>query len=236
MRQTWKGINELIGSYKKENKRNPTNFIRANPNEVPTSDPKEISNILNKYFATVGSKRASKILQTISTFFDYLDPPLNRTFSFDPIIPEDINLEISILQDNKPISLLSIYNRIFEKLMYSRLTKSVKDCNILYDQQYGLVVNTVLSLSILDIVNTILQNMDNGKFSCGVFVDLKKAFDTVNQEILLAKLENYSVRGVINSWFRSHLTDRKQNTEVNNVTVVSGAETTLCGVPEGTVL
>ena len=76
--------------------------------------------------------------------------------------------------------------------------------------------------------------MDNGKFSCGVFIDLKKAFDTVNQEILLAKLENYSVRGVINSWFRSHLTDRKQNTEVNNV--VSEADTTLCGVPEGTVL
>jgi len=62
----------------------------------------------------------------------------------------------------------------------------------------------------------------------------KKAFDTVNHEILLAKLENYGVRGVINSWFRSYLTDRKQNTEVNNV--VSEAETTLCGVPQGSVL
>ena len=51
--------------------------------------------------------------------------------------------------------------------------------------------------------------MDNGKSSCGVFIDLKKAFDTVNHEILLAKLENYGIRGVINSWFRSYLTDRK---------------------------
>ena len=101
MHQTWKGINELIGNCKKKNKRNPTNSIRSNPNEVPTSDPKEISNILNKYFATVGSKLASKIPQTINAFFDYLDPPLNRTFFFDPIIPEDINLEISVLQDNK---------------------------------------------------------------------------------------------------------------------------------------
>ena len=89
MHQTWKGINELIGNCKKKNKRNSTNSIRSNPNEVPTSDPKEISDILNKYFATVGSKLASK------------DPPLNRTFFFDPIIPEDISLEISILQDNK---------------------------------------------------------------------------------------------------------------------------------------
>ena len=103
-----------------------------------------------------------------------------------------------------------------------------------------MINNTVFAVShstqhaILDIVNTILQNMDNGKFSCGVFIDLKKAFDTVNHEILLAKLENYGVRGVINSWFRSYLTDRKQNTEVNNV--VSEAETTLCGVPQGSVL
>ena len=75
--------------------------------------------------------------------------------------------------------------------------------------------------------------MDNGKFSCCVSIDLKKAFDTVNHDILLAKLENYGVRGVINSWFRSYLTDRKQNTEVNNV--VSEAETTSCGVPQGSV-
>ena len=295
MRQTWKAINELIGSCKKKTKRNPINFIRSNPNEAPTSDSKEISNIFNRYFATVGCKLAPKIPQTINTFSDYLDPPLNRTFVFDPIIPEDINLEISNLQDNKahglysspvkllklanevisvplatifnqsicsgifssklkrakiipifkdednslpenyrPISLLSIYNRIFEKLVYSRLTKFVKDCNIFYDQQYGFRSKHSTQHAILDIVNAILQNMDNDKFSCGVFIDLKKAFDTINHEILLAKLENYGVRGVINYWFRSYLTDRKQNTEVNNV--VSEAETTLCGVPQGSVL
>ena len=76
--------------------------------------------------------------------------------------------------------------------------------------------------------------MDNGKFSRGVFIDLKKTFDTINHEILLAKLENYGIRGVINSWFRSYLTNRKQTTEVNNI--VASAETTLCGVPQGSVL
>ena len=118
--------------------------------------------------------------------------------------------------------------------MYSSVTKFVKDCNILYDQQYGFRSKHSTQHAVLDIVNTILQNMDNGKFSCGVFIDLKKAFDTVNHEILLAKLENYGIRGVINSWFRSYLTDRNQTTEVNNV--VSEAETTLCGVPQGSVL
>ena len=75
----------------------------------------------------------------------------------------------------------------------------------------------VVDVLILDIVNTILQNMDNGKFSCDVFIDLKNASDTVNHEILLAKLENYGIRGVINSWFRSYLTDRKQNNNLKEL-------------------
>ena len=92
-------------------------------------------------------------------------------------------------------------------------------------------VSTVLSMLYLI---TILQNMDNGTVRCGVFIDLKKAFDTVKHEILLAKLENYGITGVINSWHRSYLTARKQTTEVNDV--VSEAETTLCGVPQSSVL
>ena len=65
------------------------------------------------------------------------------------------------LLNNISISLLSIYNRIFEKLMYSRITKFVKDCNILYDQQYGFRSKHSTQHAVLDIVNTILQNMDN---------------------------------------------------------------------------
>ena len=57
--------------------------------------------------------------------------------------------------------------------------------------------------------------MDNRKYSCGIFIDLKKAFDTVNHEILLTKLEHYGIRGVINSWFRSYLSDRRQSIEID---------------------
>ena len=66
--------------------------------------------------------------------------------------------------------------------MYSRLTKFIKDCNILYEQQYGLRNKHSTQHAILDIVDTILQEMDNGKFPYGVFIDLKKAFDTVNMK------------------------------------------------------
>jgi len=132
VRQAWKGINELIGSCKKKNKCNPINFTRSNPNEDPTSDPKEISNILNRCFATVGCKLASKIPQTINTFSDYLDPPLNHSFFFDPIIPEDKNLEISFLQDNKahglyssPVKLLKLANGVISVPLATIFNQSI---------------------------------------------------------------------------------------------------------------
>ena len=64
----------------------------------------------------------------------------------------------------------------------------------------------------IDIVNTIQTNMDKRLFSCGVFIDLKKAFDTVDHAILLDKLNDYGFHGIINKWFSSYLQDRTQTT------------------------
>lgn len=76
--------------------------------------------------------------------------------------------------------------------------------------------------------------MNSGKFTCRLFLDLKKAFDTVDHSILLQKLDFYGIRGTINDWFRSYLTQRKQTTA--NGSYISDSETTLCGVPQGSVL
>ena len=76
-------------------------------------------------------------------------------------------------------------------------------------------------------------SIDNGKFGCGIFVDLRKAFDTVNHEIL-SKLEHYGIRGSMLNWFRSYLTDRKQFVSINGNS--SELLTNNCGVPQGSVL
>ena len=295
MRQTWKGINELLGGMRKKGKSKNINFIRSNENAILTNDPKTIGNTLNGYFATVGDKLASAIPEASGTFSNYLDPPLSNTFYFDPIIPQEIESEIITLSESKayglysspvkllklarsvislplaeifnqsiltgiypakfklakivpvfkdddetlpenyrPISLLSIYNRIFEKLIYARLIKFISKNNILYNLQYGFRSKHSTQHAILDIANTINSNMDSGKYTCGIFIDLKKAFDTVNHSILLAKLENYGIRGLVNTWFNSYLTDRRQSIEINNH--ISKEEKTLCGVPQGSVL
>ena len=77
-------------------------------------------------------------------------------------------------------------------------------------------------------------SIDNGKFGCGIFVDLRKAFDTVNHEILLSKLEHYGIRDSMLNWFRSYLTDRKQFVTINGNS--SEILNNNCGVPQGSVL
>ena len=76
--------------------------------------------------------------------------------------------------------------------------------------------------------------MDKSMFSCGVFIDLQKAFDTVDHAILLQKPFHYGVRGIVNDWFSSYLITRDQTTQIGSH--VSEKENTLCGVPQGSVL
>ena len=87
--------------------------------------------------------------------------------------------------------------------------------------------------AILDMVESIRTNMDKRLFSCGVFIDLKKAFDTVDHKILLDKLNYYGLRGIDNQWFSSYLTNRTQTTEINSF--ISDKEVVSCGVPQGSV-
>ena len=76
--------------------------------------------------------------------------------------------------------------------------------------------------------------MDEKMFSCGIFIDLKKAFDTVDHSILLRKLHHYGIRGSIENWFQSYLTDTTQTIQVG--LCISTKENILCGVPQGSVL
>lgn len=125
----------------------------------------------------------------------------------------------------RPILLLSVCNRIFEKIMYNRLKSYIEDNELLYKAQYA----------ILDIVNTIQTNMDKKMFTCGIFLDFKKAFDTVNRTILLDKLHHYGIRGIVHEWFSSYLANRTQTTHIDN-DHISSKKNSVTGVPQGPVL
>ena len=88
--------------------------------------------------------------------------------------------------------------------------------NLLSPSQYGFRSTHSTIHAILDMLNAIQTNMDKKMFPCGIFIDLKKAFDTVDHSILLNKLHHYGFRGMINTWFLSYLQDRTQRTQIGS--------------------
>ena len=114
------------------------------------------------------------------------------------------------INNYRPISLLSIFDKIIEKIMHKRLYVFLEEHNILFQNQFGFRKNNSTSFALIDITEKIEETIDNIKYGCGIFIDLCKAFDTVNHEILLKKLEHYGIRGNALIWFKSYLANRKQ--------------------------
>ena len=142
--------------------------------------------------------------------------------------------DIDKCQNYRPISLLSNIGKIFEKIMYSRISGFFEDSEILYANQFGFRKNHSTNHALISIVEKIRNNLDDKLYTCGVFVDLEKAFDTVNHQILIKKLEYYGIRGAYNNWLSSYLTNRKQY--VTLCDSISNQETITHGVPQGSVL
>ena len=118
--------------------------------------------------------------------------------------------------------------------MSTRLSVYLELHDIIYSQQFGFRSGFSTTHSLISITETIRKTLDNKKYGCGVFIDLKKAFDTVNHNILIQKLEHYGIRDVALSWFNSYLSNRKQFVNINGTN--SDIRNITCGVPQGSVL
>ena len=119
-------------------------------------------------------------------------------------------------------------------MMHTRVYDFLENCNVIYQLQFGFRKKHSTNHSLLSIVESIRDQLDNNTFSCGVFVDLEKAFDTVNHDILLKKLGYYGIRGAANNWFTSYFSGRQQTVTLNGVT--SEYSKISCGVPQGSIL
>ena len=115
----------------------------------------------------------------------------------------------------RPISLLSNLSKIFEKIIHERTYNFLNECKLFYNLQFGFRHNYSTNHALIKITELIRKAIDNKKIACGVFIDLQKAFDTVNHKILLQKLKYYGIRGVAYKLFESYLNSRYQYVSIN---------------------
>jgi hypothetical protein len=134
----------------------------------------------------------------------------------------------------RPISLLPTVGKITEKVVAKRLVAFLECSMILNKNQFGFRRGHSPSIAILKTIDDLIRNLDARNFGVGVFLDLQKAFDTVNHDILLDKLYFYGIRGVAHKWFRSYLDQRRQF--VVNESTTSHCKVVQCGIPQGSIL
>ena len=182
-------------------------------------------------------KQCSHILTpTLVCHFNYLMeigifPNELKTGKITPIFKKG-NEEL--LENYRPISTLPIFGKIFEKIIYKRLYSFLVSQGLLHERQFGFRQNHSTSHALNHSINYIDQGLQRGEHVLGIFIDLSKAFDTIDHKILLSKLELYGVRGIAHSLLKSYLSDRSQY--VSTLGETSGELPVEYGVPQGSCL
>ena len=199
-----------LDSYKSSGPNNiPVKILKLLKNDIS----QQLSDIFNMSFSTGQFPSVLKIAKVI------------------PIHKKQSRVDYT---NYRPISLLSNIEKIIEKLMYKRLSNFLDINNLIYSLQFGFRPKYSTNHALINLSESIRQSLDEGSFGCGIFVDLQKAFDTVDHKILLHKLEYYGIQGTCNDWSKFYLSDYKQSVSINGYS--SDLMSVDCGVPQGYVL
>ena len=150
------------------------------------------------------------------------------------VVPIFKSGDCALTNNYRPISLLPVISKVIEKIIYTQLSLYFESNKLFSDSQYGFRPNHSTEQATLELTDRIISAMDNNDVPIGIFLDLSKAFDTIDHAILLSKLEHYGVDGIPLQLVKSYLTNRKQYVKINEVN--SNLLPINTGVPQGSIL
>ena len=189
----------------------------------------DISTILLKRIApTISSILSITINQSLMTG---IFPNKLKIAKVIPLFKKDSPY---IFDNYRPISLLPSISKVFEKVVYKQLYSYFQSQKLLYKSQYGFREDHSTELASLELCDRIFKYLDEGKLPITIFLDLSKAFDTLDHDILLHKLKYYGIKNKEQAWFKSYLTDRHQYIQYTETS--SDILKIHTGVPQGSIL
>ena len=209
-------------------------------------DAGEVHKIINSFKnkATKDTKiDALKLANTSHNFTNVLAMIINKSFQ-EGVFPDQMKSARVIpihkegsksdVGNYRPISLLTSFSKIFEKVMHCRLLKFLESNNSLFEMQYGFRPGRSCEHALLNAQNLLLESLSKRQISLLLLIDFSKAFDMVEHKILLTKLEHYGIRGLALKWIESYLSSRKQFVSINGTN--SSMQDVKYGVPQGSIL
>ena len=227
---------------------NPLSYLKSVQNSMfmPKVSENEVKNIIMSFknsaagwdnFPTFVAK------QCVDSYISPLTYIINRAIS-QGIFPSELKIARVIpifksgdkqnVSNYRPISILTFFAKVFEKILYNNISKFLDRNGSIHENQFGFRKGHSTNHAIITLIDKITKSVDNGDIAINIFIDLKKAFDTVSHEILLKKLFNYGIRGNVLQLCESYLTNRYQYVTFNGTKSLHKRVT--CGVPQGSFL
>ena len=200
--------------------------------EIKTSKSSEFADVSTRVFKDAFRVLISQLVYLFNlSFATGIFPDRWKRATIVPLYKGGDKTEVS---NYRPVSLLPLPWKIIEKIAHPKMTAFFNAHGIISDKQGGFRRGFSTASTIVDITNNLYSNMNNGLTSLAVFVDLRKAFDTVDHGILVKKLSCYGISNVNLSWCKNYLSNCEQQTLVNGI--LSSSNEITCGVPQGSVL
>ena len=155
-------------------------------------------------------------------------------FKIAKVTPIHKKGDIKLITNFRPISVLPVISKIFETVICDQLSHYLESNNLLCPQQYGFTKNSSTELAALEVIDRLLNQLNKHKIPINLYLDLAKAFDSLNHGILLDKLEYYGVQNKTKDLLESYLSNRKQFVQIGEI--VSKIKPISMGVPQGSVI